>query len=87
MPHAAISLVTCECTRTHLSALTRSHARLRTYASGDEEEEEEETSSISTTASVRRLNEAINDLGFYMRTEINHVESIAKQVVSVDYYC
>ena len=35
--------------------------------------------SVSTTASVRHLNEVISELGFYMHAEISEVESIAKQ--------
>ena len=40
--------------------------------------EAEEVSSVSTTCSVRRLNSAISDLGFYMQTEVEHVDSIAR---------
>lgn len=39
--------------------------------------------SVSTSASVRRLNDAISDLGFYMQAEVQHIESTAKEVAKL----
>jgi hypothetical protein len=40
--------------------------------------EADDVSTVSTSCSVRRLNSAILDLGFYMQTEVEHVDSIAR---------
>ena len=39
----------------------------------------DDAQSVSTTASVRRLNEAISELGLYMYAEISQVETTARQ--------